>query len=81
MNGVVCGLLGLFMAVAHCPQHLPLRADRFGLIDAASSRNEMMGAIAIVNRILQGRANHKVMPFGTRMAARRIHPGGLSTYF
>jgi hypothetical protein len=62
MNAVICGLLGLFMAGAHCPQHLPLRADRFGLIDAASSRNEMIGAIAIVNRILQGRADHKVMP-------------------
>jgi hypothetical protein len=62
MNGVLCGLLGLLAAATHCPQHFPLRADRFGLIDAASGRNEVMGAIAVVNRILQGRADHKVMP-------------------
>ena len=62
MSSMLCGLLGIVIAAAHCPQHLPLRADRFGLVDAASSRNVMIGPIAIVNRILQGRADHKVMP-------------------
>ena len=62
MSSMLCGLLGIVIAAAHCPQHLPLRADRFGLVDAASSRNVMISTIAIVNRILQGRADHKVMP-------------------
>ena len=31
MSSMLCGLLGIVIAAAHCPQHLPLRADRFGL--------------------------------------------------